>query len=94
MAGRTDQGAKLAGSLPVEEPSALRAAVATALTALAVLSASLAAPGPLFAVKGLGTPALVDSRTLAVPLRLRDASGRVRQLTLRLRFEAIEDERA
>jgi hypothetical protein len=43
MAGRTDQGAKLAGSLPVEEPSALRAAVATALTALAVLSASLAA---------------------------------------------------
>ena len=37
---------------------------------------------------------LVDSHTLAVPLRLRDASGRVRQLTLRLRFEAIEDERA
>jgi hypothetical protein len=53
-----------------------------------------AAPTSLFAVKGLGTPALVDSHTLAVPLRLRDATGRVRQLTLRLRFEAIEDERA
>jgi hypothetical protein len=60
----------------------------------AVATASVAAPGPLFAVKGLGTPALVDSHTLAVPLRLRDANGRVRQLTLRLRFEAIEDERA
>jgi hypothetical protein len=55
------------------------------------------APGAqasLFAVKGLGTPALVDSRTLAVPLSLRDATGRVRQLTLRLRIEAIEEEPA
>jgi hypothetical protein len=53
-----------------------------------------AAPASLFAAKGLGAPALVDSQTLAVPLRLRDATGRVRQLTLRLRIEAIEEERA
>jgi hypothetical protein len=56
-------------------------------------SAAAAAPASLFAVKGLGAPALVDAHTIAVPLRLRDATGRVRQLTLRLRFEAIEDER-
>jgi signal recognition particle receptor subunit beta len=49
--------------------------------------------GPLFAVKGLGAPAGVDAQTLVVPVRLRDGSGRVRQLTLRLRIEAIEDER-
>ena len=46
----------------------------------------------LFAVKGLGAPALVDSRTLAVPVQIRDAAGRLRGLTLRLRIEAIEDE--
>ena len=48
----------------------------------------------LFAAKGLGAPALVETQTLAVPLRFRDASGRIRQLTLRLRIEAVEDERA
>ena len=57
--------------------------------------AATAAPQPtLFAVKGLGAPALVDSHTLTVPVRLCDAAGRVRQVTLRLRIEAIEDERA
>jgi hypothetical protein len=59
--------------------------------------AAAAAPPPtasLFAPKGLGAPAPVDSHTVSVPLRLRDATGRVRQLTLRLRIEAIEDERA
>ncbi len=52
------------------------------------------APGPLFAVKGLGSPAAVDAQTIVVPVRLRDGSGRVRQLSLRLRVEAIEDEGA
>jgi hypothetical protein len=52
------------------------------------------APGPLFATKGLGAPAAVDAQTIVVPVRLRDGSGRVRQLTLRLRVEAIEDELA
>jgi signal recognition particle receptor subunit beta len=50
-------------------------------------------PASLFAAKGLGVPASVDSQTLAVPLRLRDATGRVRQLTLRIRIESIEEER-
>jgi signal recognition particle receptor subunit beta len=52
------------------------------------------APGPLFAVKGLGSPAAVDAQTIVVPVRLRDGTGRVRQLSLRLRVEAIEDESA
>lgn len=75
------------------EPS-FRQAAEEAEPEAAAEPAAAAAPASLFAVKGLGTPALVDSHTLAVPLRLRDATGRVRQLTLRLRFEAIEDERA
>jgi len=58
--------------------------------------ASAAEPAPartgsLFAVKGLGAPALVDAHTVAVPVRIQDAGGRPRELVLRLRVEAIED---
>jgi signal recognition particle receptor subunit beta len=50
------------------------------------------APSPaLFAMKGLGMPALADAQTVTVPVRLRDPDGRERHLTLRLRIEAIED---
>lgn len=60
-------------------------------------SASEPAPsaGPaLFAMKGLGVPALADAQTVRVPVRLRDPDGRERHLTLRLRIEAVEDEDA
>jgi signal recognition particle receptor subunit beta len=50
-----------------------------------------AASPALFAVKGLGMPALADAQTVTVPVRLRDPDGRERHLTLRLRIEAVED---
>jgi signal recognition particle receptor subunit beta len=53
-------------------------------------AASAASPA-LFAVKGLGMPALADAQTVTVPVRLRDPDGRERHLTLRLRIEAVED---
>jgi hypothetical protein len=46
---------------------------------------------PLFAMKGLGMPALADAQTVRVPVRLRDPDGRERHLTLRLRIEAVEE---
>ncbi len=54
-------------------------------------AASAPASPALFAMKGLGMPALADAQTVTVPVRLRDPDGRERQLTLRLRIEAIED---
>jgi signal recognition particle receptor subunit beta len=53
--------------------------------------AAPAASAALFAMKGLGMPALADSQTVTVPVRLRDPDGRERHLTLRLRIEAVED---
>ncbi|MGH7289104.1 MAG: hypothetical protein ACREI8_13910, partial [Myxococcota bacterium] len=70
------------------EPSFQEATQATDSAA----EAPAAPAAALFAIKGLGAPALVDSRTLAVPVQIRDAAGRLHGLTLRLRIEAIEDE--
>jgi signal recognition particle receptor subunit beta len=53
--------------------------------------AAPAASPALFAMKGLGMPALADAQTVTVPVRLRDPDGRERHLTLRLRIEAVED---
>jgi hypothetical protein len=74
------------------EPS-FRAAAASARLEPGAAEPEAASPS-LFAVKGLGTPALVDARTVSIPVRFQDSAGCERRLTLRLRIEAVEEERA
>ncbi len=47
--------------------------------------------GPLLSALSLGQPSLAGPLTVQVPVRVRDAAGRQRELTIRLRIEAIED---
>jgi len=76
------------------EPSFQEAAASAELELAAPEPQAAGAQPSLFAAKGLGAPALVDARTVSIPVRFRDSAGRERQLTLRLRIEAVEEERA
>jgi hypothetical protein len=68
------------------EPSFRQATAAAAPAAEAA-----PAPARLVAVESLGAPALADPHTISVPVRVRDADGRLREVSLRLRIEAVED---
>jgi signal recognition particle receptor subunit beta len=49
------------------------------------------APDRLLDVESLGAPSLAGPTTLRVPVLVRDAKGRTREVALRIRIEAIED---
>lgn len=46
---------------------------------------------PALSVESLGQPSLEGPLTVRVPVRVRDAAGRQRELAIRIRIEAIED---
>jgi signal recognition particle receptor subunit beta len=99
-------GAGLAPELLASAPDegvAATAAAAEALfepsfreaTQLAGASADLPeAPDRLLRVESLGVPSLAGPTSVRVPLRVRDAAGRTREIAIRIRIEAIEDEDA
>jgi hypothetical protein len=49
------------------------------------------APDRLLRVESLGAPSLAGPTSLRVPVRVRDAKGRTREVALRIKIEAIED---
>jgi mutual gliding-motility protein MglA len=49
------------------------------------------APDRLLRVEGLGVPSLAGPTSVRLPVRVRDAKGHTREVTLRIRIEAIED---
>jgi hypothetical protein len=49
------------------------------------------APDRLLRVESLGTPSLAGPTSVRVPVRVRDAGGRTREVALRIQIEAIED---
>jgi hypothetical protein len=49
------------------------------------------APDRLLRVESLGVPSLASPTSVRVPVRVRDADGRTREIALRLQIEAIED---
>jgi len=49
------------------------------------------APDRLLHVESLGAPSLAGPTTVRVPVRVRDATGRTREVALRIHIEAIED---
>jgi len=52
------------------------------------------APDRLLRVESLGTPSLAGPQSVQVPVRVRDAAGRTREISLRIQIEAIEDKDA
>jgi mutual gliding-motility protein MglA len=52
------------------------------------------APDRLLHVESLGTPSLAGPQSVHVPVRVRDAKGRTREISLRIQIEAIEDKDA
>jgi mutual gliding-motility protein MglA len=50
-----------------------------------------AAPDRLLRVESLGVPSLAGPTSVGVPVRVRDAAGRIREITLRIQIDAIED---
>jgi mutual gliding-motility protein MglA len=52
------------------------------------------APDRLLQVESLGMPSLAGPTSVRVPVRVRDAKGRTREVALRIQIEAIEDEGA
>jgi hypothetical protein len=49
------------------------------------------APDRLLQVESLGVPSLAGPTSVRVPVRVRDAKGRTREIALRIQIEAIED---
>jgi signal recognition particle receptor subunit beta len=49
------------------------------------------APDRLLHVESLGTPSLAGPTSVRVPVRVRDAKGRTREVALRIHIDAIED---
>jgi signal recognition particle receptor subunit beta len=49
------------------------------------------APDRLLQVESLGTPSLAGPTSVRVPVRVRDARGRTREVSLRIQIDAIED---
>lgn len=52
------------------------------------------APDPLLEVESLGVPSLAGPTSVRVPVRVRDAKGRTREIAFRIEIEAIEDKDA
>lgn len=52
------------------------------------------APDRLLQVESLGVPTLAGPTSVRVPVRVRDAKGRTREIALRIQIEAIEDKDA
>jgi hypothetical protein len=52
------------------------------------------APDRLLQVESLGVPSLAGPTSVRVPVRVRDAKGRTREIALRIQIEAIEDKDA
>jgi hypothetical protein len=50
--------------------------------------ASDLAPPPLVEVESLGEPRLAGPRSVSVPVRIRDAAGHRREITLRIQIDA------
>jgi mutual gliding-motility protein MglA len=49
------------------------------------------APDRLLQVESLGAPSLAGPTSIRVPVRVRDAKGRTREVALRIQIDAIED---
>jgi len=52
------------------------------------------APDRLLKVESLGVPSLAGPTSVRVPVRVRDAKGRTREISVRIQIEAIEDDGA
>jgi signal recognition particle receptor subunit beta len=85
LAGPADAGDPAAAAEALFEPS-FREATQRAAEEPAAL-----APDRLLHVESLGAPSLAGPTSLRVPVRVRDAQGRTREVALRIRIEAIED---
>jgi hypothetical protein len=88
LAAPADGGELSAQAEALFEPSFREAQAAAAAPEIGL------APDRLLQVEGLGAPSLAGPTTLRVPVQVRDAKGRTREIALRIRIEAIEDDGA
>ena len=94
---------ELLAAPPEEDDAADAAAAAEALFEPSFREATQAAAGDpdvslapdrLLQVESLGVPSLAGPTSVRVPVRVRDAKGRTREIALRIQIEAIEDKDA
>ena len=94
---------ELLAAPPDEDDAAITTAAAEALFEPSFREATRApdaeaevslAPDRLLQVESLGVPSLAGPTSVRVPVRVRDAKGRTREIALRIQIEAIEDKDA